>query len=228
MLRLNSRPQRGNTLVELLTATAVLALLMTMFVAVFTPLLRSQKQSQAKLDTVQSAAAALYRVQRDLRQTYYKSVYACTSSGSPSCVPAYTVSSFSNTYTAIAMPSAYANGTGAFQIAGGSSTGYPNWVGMTVYWIDSSGALHWAFDSNLSGFPQGGGSPGTSSTVASQAVSDAINGNVHSTQIAVNVQQLSVAYLGTANIISLQMQAQSTENGNTNETTYRSDVLARQ
>ncbi|MDQ6824927.1 MAG: hypothetical protein M3007_05620 [Candidatus Eremiobacteraeota bacterium] len=199
----------------------ILGLLMTMLVAVITPLIRSQSRSQAKLDTVQSAAAALYRIQRDLRQTYYVGTWACTTGSSASCSQPTTF----GTTSAIAFPTAYQNGTGQFQLQTGVSTpGQPNWQGVMVYWIDSAGALHWAFDPKPTGFTD----EHVNSTTAAKAVVDATTGVVTSTAIAANVKQLAVAInLTKPNIISLQMQAQSTENGSVNKTTYRSDVLGR-
>jgi len=205
----------------MMTVMVIVGLLMTMLVAVITPMLRSQNRTQAKLDTVQSAAVALYRIQRDLRQTYYDGTWACTTGSSPSCSQPTTF----GTTNAIAFPTAYHNGTGQFQLKTGSSTpGQPNWQGVMVYWIDSAGDLLWAFDPTPTGFTD----EHVNSTTAAKAVADATTGVLTGTEIAANVQQLSVAIdLTKPNIISLKMQAQSTQNGSVNTTTYRSDVLAR-
>lgn len=219
-----SRSLRGTTIVELMTVVVILGLLMTMLIAVIAPMLRSQSRSQAKLDTVQTAAAALYRIQRDLRQTYFKSAWACTTSGSVSCSQPTTF----GTTTAIAFPTAYLNGTGQFQlVAIGPNAGQPDWQGVMVYWIDASGDLNWAFDTPTTGFTVQ--NKGLNSAGAAQAVTAATTGAVQKTEIAASIQQLEMAIDPTqTNIISLQMQAQSTVNGAPNETTYRSDVLARQ
>ncbi len=222
MLRSRSS-QRGSTVPELLTVVVVLTLLMSTLVAVIPPLLRSQSRSQAKLDTVQSAVTALYRIQRDLRRTYFLGAYACTTGSQAQCTqPA----SFGST-AAIAFPTAYQNGTGQFQLqTGGSNPGDPNWQGVMVYWLDSSGNLKWAFDPNPTGFTTGNDL--ITAATAAAAVSDATTGVVTNTTIATNVENLSAAISSSnPNIISLQMQAQSTENGSINETTYRSDVLTR-
>src|SRR5579863_3675035 len=81
----NSARRRGYTIVEVLSVTVVLGLVMTIIAAIIGPLLRSQNQTQAKVDTVQAAAIALYRVQRDLRNTSWSSVWACTTTGTPTC-----------------------------------------------------------------------------------------------------------------------------------------------
>ena len=218
---LRNRLSRGTTIPEMLTVIVILGLLMTTLVGVITPLLRSQNRTQAKLDTVQSAAVALYRVQRDLRQTYYAGTWACTTGSSATCSQP---TSFGTT-TAVAFPTAYQNGTGQFQLqTGPPNAGQPNWQGVMVYWIDSAGDLRWAFDPNPTGFTD----EHVTSTTAAKAVADATTGVVTGTEIAANVQQFVVAIDVTRpNIISFQMQAKSTENSSVNETTYRSDVLAR-
>jgi type II secretory pathway component PulJ len=224
MSRRHSRTERGNTIVEMMSVLVILGLLMTMLFSVLVPLLRAPARVQAKLDTVETAAQALYRIQRDLRQTYYLSTYACTTGAGASCSQPTTLS---NSTSAIAMITAYQNGTGQYQTqASGSNAGYPSWQGVTVYWIDNNNALHWAFYQPSSGFPQS--TNGLSATAAAQAVAAATTGAVSSTQLSAGIQALEIALEGQSNIISFQMQAQSTENGNTNETTYRSDVLARQ
>jgi type II secretory pathway pseudopilin PulG len=219
----NKLSQRGTTIPELMTVVVILGLLMTMLVAVIGPLMRSQSQSQAKLDTVQSAVSALYRIQRDLRQTYYLGTWACTTGSAATCSQPTTF----GTTSAIAFPTAYLNGSSQFQLqVGGSTPDQPNWQGVMVYWIDSTGDLKWAFDPTPTGFTVG--NEHISSTVAAAAVVDATTGVVTSTTIARNLQQLVAAVNpSNTNIVSLQMQAQSTQNGNVNETTYRSDVLTR-
>ena len=196
---------------------------MTMLVAVIAPLMRSQSRSQAKLDTVQSAVSALYRVQRDLRQTYYLGTWACTTGSTATCSQPTTF----GTTSAIAFPTAYLNGTGQFQLqAGGATPDQPNWQGVMVYWIDSSGALNWAFDPSPAGFTVG--DEHITASTAAAAVADATTGTVNGTTIAMNMQQLVAAINPSqTNIVALQMQSQSTQNGSVNETTYRSDVLTR-
>lgn len=219
-----NRRQRGNTIVEMMSVLVVLALLMTMLLSVLVPLLRAPSRTQAKLDTVHAAAVAIYRIQRDLRQTYYLSAYACTTGSSASCAQPTTLS---NSTSAIALLTAYSNGTGQFQTqTTGTTVGEPYWQGVTVYWVDNTGALHWAFYKPSSGFPQS--TNGLLPATAAQAVAAATTGSVSGTQLAAGIQELEVAWAGQANIISFQMQAQSTDNASTNETTYRNDVLARQ
>ena len=207
-----------------MTVMAVLGLMMSMLVPIMAPMLRSQSRSQAKLDTVQTAATVLYRIQRDLRQTYYKSVYACTTGATATCSQPVAFGATS----AIAFPTAYQNGTGQFQLqTAGANAGQPDWQGVMVYWIDGQGDLSWAFETPASGFTTG--SSGLTSAAAAQVVADASTGVVTGTELATNIQQLAAAVSTTqTNMVSLELVAQSTENGATNKTSYQSDIQARQ
>jgi hypothetical protein len=183
--------------------------------------LRSQNQAQAKVDTVQAAAMALYRVERDLRNTRPGSVYACTTGATPACtLPGVTPSPTA----AIVLVTAYKNGTGQFQFD--ASSGRPEWQGATVYWIDAAGNLNMAFDSPA-GFVPGTSSQGStlSSTQAALAVTDVLASG--GTAVARFVQQMWLARPATGNTVTFEMQAQSTVSGALNETTYRTDVEAR-
>jgi type II secretory pathway pseudopilin PulG len=212
MSRNNAR-RRAYTIVEVLSVTVVLGLVMTIIAAIIGPLLRSQNQTQAKVDTVQAAAMALYRVQRDLRNTSWSSVWACTTTGTPTC----TQPTASTATQALVVLTAYQGGTGQFQLAGGK----PQWQGATVYWIDASGNLNVAFDAPP------GWSPNTSlsSLNAAQAVTDVLaRGGM---PIARFIQGMSVGFPVTNYIVSFQLQARSTVNNAVNETTYQTDVETR-
>lgn len=209
----SSYRRRGYTLVELLSITVVIGLVLTLIAAIIGPLLRSQNQTQAKVDTVQAAAMALYRLERDLRNSELTSVYACTTSGTPACTQPTALTPTS----AIVVATAYQQGTGQFQFD--QTTGKPNWQGATVYWVDSSGNLKVAFDS-------GGSTPGSpvNATQAAQAVTDVLS---NGTTIARFVEQMSVEIPATGNVLSLELQAQSSVSGALNETTYQTNIEPR-
>ena len=212
----NSFTQRGYSVAELLSVIFVMALLMSAVALIIGPLMRSQSQTQAKVDTVQAADVALYRLERDLRNTNLSFIWSCTTTATPVCqAPPATLS----TTSAIVVASAYKNGTGPFQLT--SSTGKPKWQGATVYWVDTKGDLEVAFD------PPSGFVPGSNMTIvqAQRAVSDVtVGGGMH---LARFVETLSLAVPGVGHQVALQMQAQSTVNGAVNETTYRTDLETR-
>ena len=215
LLRSNC-PQRGYTVAELLSVVFVLALITTAIALIMGPLLRSQSQTQAKVDTVQAADMALYRIERDLRNTDSGSIYACTTGASPTCTtPPTTLTATS----AIVMPSAYHSGTGQFQLQ--AASGSPKWQGATVYWVDSKGNIDVAFDTPV-GYVQGST---LSASDAANAVKDVTaSGGM---QLARFVEQLSLAVPGVGNRVDFQLQAKSTVNGALNETTYHTHVETR-
>ena len=209
---------RGYTIVEALCVMLVLALITTPAALIIGPLLRSQNQTQAKVDTVQAADMALYRIERDLRNTTSGDIFVCTTNTPPSCALAPTALTDAQ---AIVMPSAHLNGTGQFQLV--SATGRPYWQGASVYWIDAQGDINYAFDP-LTGTSFKLGST-LSATDAQNAVTDVTNAG--GMQLARFVEQLSFAVTNVGHQVQLQMQARSTVNGAPNETTYRTDVQAR-
>lgn len=211
----SSATQRGSTIPELLTTIFVLGLIMSTVALFLASLLRSQNQTQAKVDTVGAAATALYRVERDIRDATVGSIWSCTTGGSPACaLPATALTAT----TAIVLPTAYQSGTGQFQL---TASGTPKWQGAVVYWVDATGDLEVAFDK-----------PGTytvgntlSRPDAQNAVRDVTaNGGLH---LARSIQQLSLAVPGVGHKVSFQMQAQSTVGSASNETTYQTDLETR-
>jgi type II secretory pathway pseudopilin PulG len=208
---------RGYTIAELLSVIFLLGLLMSAIVLILGPLLRAQHQTQAKVDTVQAAAMALYRVQRDLRNTDALGIFVCTTGSSPSCTsPFATITPTS----AIVITTAYANGTGPFQFD--ATSGTPVWQGATVYWVDSEGNLDVAFDWP-SGFVRGAST--ITSTQAAAAVRDVTTAG--GMQLARFVERLALAEPPASHIVSLQLQAQSTDGEATNETAYQTDLETR-
>jgi type II secretory pathway pseudopilin PulG len=218
MLR-SSKTHRGYTIVELLSVVFVMGLIMSAIALIIGPLLRSQDQTQAKVDTVQAAAMAVYRVERDLRNSSVGSIYACTTSSAPTCTAVTTLTSLTPT-SALVIPTANSGGTGQFQLSGAST---PEWQGATVYWVDSVGNLDVAFDyPTTSGFALGDTlTPGD----AAQAVTDVMTAG--GMQLARFVQQMSVASPALSQMVSFQLQAHSTVGNASNETTYQTDVEIR-
>ena len=208
--------ERGYTVAELLSVIFILALISSAAALIIGSLMRSQNQTQAKVDTVQAADMALYRIERDLRNTDAGLIWACTTGATPSCGPPSTTLAITQ---AIVMPTAYLNGTGHFQT---TLQGKPNWQGATVYWVDAKGDIDVAFDQPPL-YAQGSG---LSALQAEAAVKDVSNRGM---QLARFVQQLSLGVPGGINgsQVSFQMRAESTVNGALNETTYQTNVETR-
>jgi hypothetical protein len=210
--------QRGNTIAELLSVVVVLGLILSAVALIIGPLLRSQPQTQAKVDTVQAAAMALYRLERDIRNTSISSIWVCTTDTTPACTQATTLPSLT-TAGAIVMPSAYQEGTGQFQL---QASGKPNWQGATVYWVDASGDLEVGFNT-----------PSTYSIGNALTATDAQNAVLNVTasggmHLARFTERLALAVPSSSqNIVLLQLQARSTIGEASNETTYQTHLETR-
>ena len=206
----------------MLSTIVVLGLIMSAVAFVIGPLLRSQSQTQAKTDTVQAAAMALYRLQRDVRNSTFDKIYTCTTGALPACTSPLTTLTPTS---AIVITSAYDNGTGQFQLVpSGAKVGAPMWQGATVYWVDSVGNLEVGFDTpSASGYVKG--NPLTPLQAAAAVTDVTAQGG---TQLARFVEQLSIGVDPLIqHRVSLQLQAQSTVGGASNETTYRTDLETR-
>jgi len=195
----------------------IIGLVMTGVALIMGPLLGAQSRTQAKVDTVQAASAALYRVERDLRNTNSSSIYACTVGGTPTCVAPSAALTSTN---AIVLVSAYNNGTGQFQTL--TSSGKPYWQGATVYWVDSAGTLTYAFDTPIStSYTKGS----LLSPLDAQAAVTDVTGS-GGTQLARPVELMSIA-VPSSHQVTFQLQINSTEGAATNETTYQTDLETR-
>ena len=213
----NNAVQRGYTIAELGSVMFSMGLVLGAIALIIGPLLASQNRAQAKVDTVQAAAAALYRVERDLRNTNLGSVYSCTTGAAPVC--ATPPPSLTGT-TAIVIVTAYRNGTGQFQL---TSAGKPNWQGAAVYWVDAAGDLTFGFDAPTSTGYQPGNLLSVADAQAAVADVTASGGK----QLARWIQQMSIGVPGNGHQMSFQLQTRSTVGSASNETTYRTDLETR-
>jgi hypothetical protein len=138
--------QRGTTLLEVMTAALIAAMVMTMSVAIFRPAVTVSDAERVRTALVQSMDSALYRIQRDIRQSDPNGIFVCSGSPPTSCVLASSLQSVTHTqYLAILTARAGGGGEMAWD-----SSGRPAWTGFQIYWLDanadnSSQLLRYAF-----------------------------------------------------------------------------------
>jgi prepilin-type N-terminal cleavage/methylation domain-containing protein len=124
------RRGRGFTIAEVLTVLVIVGLILSA-VAMTTPMiLRGQSQVQAQVDNIESSALALYRVQRDLRQSDTGGIFDCTATPVVVCSQPNT----SPVATPALVIATADNGTGEFQ-PDAATAGSPKWQGFYVYWL---------------------------------------------------------------------------------------------
>jgi len=212
------KKERGFTLNELLVATAVMALLFAVAYAALLPVLHYLDPAQAKINTQQNAVPLLYKLQREVRQSDYRTIFVTTSANPPSATLT------SETTFAIATAKTGTNGAacypgGDFVTVPGS--GQPYWQGFDVFMLQNA-ALKCAYE-KLSGgqqttFPTSAQAV-TAVTAASGVAKPAVFGNA--------VLDIKIAADPTAYVSDFQVKAVSTVHGRSNATTYTADILTR-
>lgn len=122
--------RRGFTIAEVMTVLVIVGLILAV-IAMITPIIfRGQSQVQAQTDSIQSTALALYKVQRDVRQSNIGGVLACTTVPIVVCTQPTSAPGAQQTQ-AIAIVTAD-NGTGQFVP---NNAGLPKWHGFVLYWL---------------------------------------------------------------------------------------------
>jgi type II secretory pathway pseudopilin PulG len=147
------RITRGFTIAEVLTVCVIVGLLLSVIAFAMPLFMRAPLEAQSQVDNVQSAALALYKVQRDVRQSNINGIYDC------SLPPIVTCAAATPPPPSITPPPTPAlvvltadSGAGSFTVGGALSgeAGYPKWQGFVVYWLSpnsdgTSFALHRVF-----------------------------------------------------------------------------------
>ena len=215
--------RRGFTLMEMIVAVAVLVLFFGIAFAVLLPLLAYLDPAQAKINTQQNAVPLLYKLQREIREGDYRTVYAVQSGVTQ---PLTSITSLSDVQT-FAVATAKSGSAGAACFPGGDfqtvpAFGTAYWQGFDVFMLQNA-ALKCVYEPLAT--PQTSYS-GISSTDASTAITAAkavtnppIFGNA--------VLDIKLESDPTPYVVDFQIKAVSTVNGRSNATTYTEDILTR-
>jgi prepilin-type N-terminal cleavage/methylation domain-containing protein len=198
----STRFERGFTIAELLTVLVLFGLLLTTIAAVIPAVLRSPAQMQAQVDEVNAAALALYKVQRDTRQSDINGVFNCTTAPIVTCVQQTGLNPVATQAIAIAGD----NGSSQFV----DSSGQTKWQGYVVYWLAPSTTgtgldLMRAFEP-ITPFPTNNNLPLFRSADATLSVATAILTPTPSVA-AQDVRQLASSVTLADGIVALQMVA---------------------
>lgn len=122
------RALRGFTVSEVLTVVVIVGLMLSTVALLVPLLLRAPSEVQSQVDNVDSAALALYKVQRDVRQSDTKGIFDCTTLPVVACTQPQ-----GQATTTPALVVLTANGNGQF--LSNPITGNPQWQGFIVYWL---------------------------------------------------------------------------------------------
>jgi type II secretory pathway pseudopilin PulG len=220
----SARFARAFTIAELLTVLVLFGLLLTTVAAVVPAVLRSPAQMQSQVDEVNSAALALYKVQRDTRQSDVGGVFNCLTL--PLVVCTQQVGSVPVATQAIAI----AGDDGGTQFVS-LKTSATKWQGYIVYWLAPSSTgvgldLMRAFVSVNGGvFPMLNNLPLFRTTDAALCVTTAIALTTPSVA-AQDVRQLLVSVTPANGIVALQMIA-GVNRGDQTSVTLQGNTYAR-
>jgi type II secretory pathway pseudopilin PulG len=218
----SARFARAFTIAELLTVLVLFGLLLTTVAAVIPAVLRSPAQMQSQVDEVNAAALALYKVQRDTRQSDVGGVFNCATSPVVTCVQQLGPVPVNTQAIAIA------GDNGGTQFV--DSSGDTKWQGYVVYWLapSSSGIgmdLMRAFVP-VKPFPyNSNGSPNFQSSDAVNSVTTAVALPAPSVAAQDVRQLLSSVTLGNG-IVALRMVA-GVNRGDQTSVTLQGNTYAR-
>jgi hypothetical protein len=120
--------QRGTSIPEVLTVTVIIGMLLSAMVVIVPLLAKAPLQMQSQVDTVNTAAIALYKMRRDFSQGDTSGVLSCTITPVVSCSPPPGAATSTQALVVVTDD----NGTGVFTI---DPNGYPKWSGIYVYWL---------------------------------------------------------------------------------------------
>jgi hypothetical protein len=215
-----SRSKRGYTVAEVLTVSVIMGMVSSFVVLIIAPLFNASNAETAKVDTIQAAAKAFYRMQRDLHASTATGVYVCTYPAPSTCSAPSTTTLTDAKVIAIITPRKNGNGQVMFD-----ATGAPQYQGYQVYWLtpDAQGTatLSYAFNDPTAGSIN----PGFTQT-ADAAVNNALAGAP--TFLAQSISDLQLGnFSSTSRTIGLKMLAKSVEGSSQNETSFESDTATR-
>jgi prepilin-type N-terminal cleavage/methylation domain-containing protein len=225
------RKSRGFTIAEVLTVLMIVGLLLGAMAFAMPVLMRAPLEAQSQVDNVESSALALYRIQRDVRQSHISQIYDCSLPPAVSCTqpqppppPAQ-----APTTPALVVMTADSN-AGSFEVSGLGDLGYPKWQGFDVYWLTpnsdgTSSALHRLF------FPftitvDNYGNPTNVTVATAVTVISAALLAPGSETVAQDVQSIRTAIDPVNNIVSLEIDGGDTS-GNKSSLSLTSNSYVR-
>lgn len=205
------RSNRGFTIAEILTVFVIVGLILGAIAAAMPFITRGPLAAQAQVDNVQSAALALYKMQRDVRQSNINGVWDC--SMPPIVLCSQPLPQASNPPAQVVAVVTADDGSGQFKVHG---PGEPLWTGMVVFWLTpnsdgTSNVLQRAYVPL--GIPVLGNIPILSQmpAVASLALTSAlILPPTSRVTLAQDVRSMSIAVDQTNNIVDLQIDGGDT------------------
>jgi type II secretory pathway pseudopilin PulG len=216
--------QRGTSMPEIMTVTIIAVIVMTIVAALFKSISGAAGAEQVDTDLVQSADEALYRVQRDVRQSDPNGIFACTGASSAVvCTAASDLTAPADT-AFLAVLTAHAGGNGTMQW---DVSGRPAWTGFEVYWLvpDANGTNNLAYC-----FAPAHIAPGVNPAILNADVINAVttaSASANLEVVAHSIARIQTMVDVSKDRVAIRITSQSGQGSNENSTAVQSDAYAR-
>jgi type II secretory pathway pseudopilin PulG len=215
-------------MIEVLTATFVGGIVMTMAVALIRPAVTAADAEQAQTELVHSIDNALYRIQRDIRQSDPNGIFVCSVSTqqTTACTLASSLPAVTST-TYLVILTAHTNGD---DLINWDSSGRPAWTGFDVYWLQP--------DANGSGngevlrycFAQASIQPGTAPVILNADVVNAVASAVSSASavtVARSVSEIDTVVKVSNDSVAVRLKGTTTDRTGSQPISVQADTYAR-
>jgi len=208
------RAHRGFTIAEVLTVMVIVALMLGAVAFAMPIILKGPLEAQSQVDNVQQAALALYKIQRDTRQSRLSGIFNCSVTPVVACSPQGGQATSTQALVIVTAD----NGSGQFKVDTGSqnngaTAGDPKWQGFIVYWL-SPNADGTSNDLKRAFFPlaiasKNNGAPivAAADAVTALTIVLAVTGAV---TVAQDVRSISAAEDSTTGILALRVDGGTT------------------
>jgi hypothetical protein len=188
------------------------------------PILNAQSIEQSSTGEVQVVDAALYRLQRDVRQSDANGIFACTNANSTiACTQASTYAAPTDA-PALAVLTAESGGSGPTRW---DSTGHPLWTGFKVYWLatgsDGADTLYLAFEPASVSLAA---EPSVLNSDAAQAVAAALAATTPD-RVADDIVSLQTYADVTKDHVALRLTALTNQSNSSSQLSVQGDAYAR-
>lgn len=209
---------------EILIAAAIGMSAIGLVIGMCKPILTAQTVEQSSTGEVQVIDAALYRLQRDIRQSDANGVFVCTNTNSAiACTQASTYTS-PTVAPALAVLTAESGGSGPTRW---DSTGHPLWTGFKVYWLaagaDGADTLYLAFEPASVSLAA---EPSILNSDAAQAVAAAL-ASTGPDRVADDILSLQSYADVTKDHVAIRLTALTGQSGSSSQLSVQGDAYAR-
>lgn len=209
---------------EVMTVVIIAAIVTTIVMSLFKAMAGAAGAEETDTDLVQSADEALYRIQRDVRQSDPNGIFICTGAGSAAvCTPGSDVSTPTDVqYFAILTARIGGNGPMNWD-----DSGRPAWTGFDVYWMvpDGNGTNNLA-----EAFAPALIAPGANPAILNADVINAVATVSASSNYEVvthSILRIQTMVDVSKDRVAIRIFSQSTSGSHTNTTSVQSDAYAR-